>query len=402
MANVLAQPVEGLRVIELGHIVAGPTAGQILADLGADVIKVESPDGGDQARRMPGPMAAMFSFLNRNKRSVALDLKGEGKDVFVKLAADADVIIDNFAYGAIERLGIGYEEMSKANPKLIWLSIKGYLPGLRESQPMLDELAQMAGGLAFMTGTEDKPSRAGASVIDIGAATYGALAVLAALRQREIGGAQGQFITAGLYETSAYLVAQWMAAAQYAGEPSVPLSTIRQGARMGFAIYRLFGTADGSPIFVGITSNAHWERFCKVFERLDLLQDSRFSDNALRLANRNVLNPMLEDIFSDLPLAQVDSMLREAKIPCSPMRRPDQLAEEIHLNESGQLLETELANGKRAKLPKLPIRATGFDMPLRREPPVLGEDTRDVLEELGYSSSEIGRLIQIGAVLEGQ
>ena len=208
-----ALPLAGLRVLELGHIVAGPAAGQILADMGADVIKVESVDGGDQVRQMPGAMAAMFHFLNRNKRSVALDLKGEGASIFLKMAADADVIIDNYSYGAVDRLGLGYEVVSQTNPGLVWLSIKGFLPGPSESQPMLDELAQMAGGLAFMTGTEQKPMRAGASIIDIGAAAYGIIAVLAALRQRDTTG-QGQHIVAGLYETSVYYVAQWMATAQ--------------------------------------------------------------------------------------------------------------------------------------------------------------------------------------------
>ena len=225
MAADTSLPLAGLKVLELGHIVAGPAAGQILADLGADVIKVESVEGGDQVRQMPGSMAAMFHFLNRNKRSVALDLKGEGAGVFLEMAAGADVVIDNFSYGAVERLGLDYEVVSVANPRLVWLSIKGFLPGPSESQSMLDELAQMAGGLAYMTGTEQKPTRAGASIIDIGAAAYGIIAVLAALRQRDVTGV-GQRIVSGLYETSVYYVAQWMATAQFSGEPSVLLRNL--------------------------------------------------------------------------------------------------------------------------------------------------------------------------------
>ena len=229
MADNAALPLAGLKVLELGHIVAGPAAGQILADMGADVIKVESVDGGDQVRQMPGSMAAMFQLLNRNKRSVALDLKGEGAEIFLKMASGADVVIENFSYGAVDRLGLGYEVVSQTNPGLVWLSIKGFLPGPSESQPLLDELAQMAGGLAFMTGTETKPVRAGASIIDLGAAAYGIIAVLAALRQRDTTG-KGQHIVAGLYETSVYYVAQWMATAQFSGEQSVPMATAYSSA----------------------------------------------------------------------------------------------------------------------------------------------------------------------------
>jgi len=395
-------PLEGLRVLELGHIVAGPTAGQILADMGANVVKIESVDGGDQARSMPGPMAAMFHFLNRNKRSVALDLKGRGKEVFLRMAADADVIVDNFAYGAIDRLGVGYEVVSQGNPRVVWLSIKGFLPGPLEAQPMLDELAQMAGGLAFMTGLADRPMRAGASVVDIGAASYGIIGVLAALRQRDaLPDGRGQHITAGLYETSVYWVAQWMASALFSGEPSTPVTVIQQGTRMGYGIYRLFTTADGSQVFVGVISNAHWERFCAAFDVPKLRDDPRYQDNASRLAHRPELNDTVARMIAAMTLDEAVRRLQVANVPFTPMRRPDQLPDEAHLNGSGQLVEVPLPNGRTGKLPKLPFRASGFDMPLRSGAPALGADTTAVLAELGYSRQEVESLLACGAVAAG-
>ena len=391
MADHAALPLAGLKVLELGHIVAGPAAGQILADMGADVIKVESVEGGDQVRQMPGSMAAMFQLLNRNKRSVALDLKGEGAEIFLQMASGADIVIENFSYGAVDRLGLGYAVVSQTNPGLIWLSIKGFLPGPSESQPMLDELAQMAGGLAFMTGTETKPVRAGASIIDIGAAAYGIIAVLAALRQRDATG-RGQHIVAGLYETSVYYVAQWMATAQFSSEKSVPLATMQQGTRMGFSVYQLFDTSDGNRIFIGIMSDAHWSRFCQAFGPNAQLDELRFSSSAGRLENRADLNTAISAVIARHTRDQAAGLLKAASVPFAPIRRPDQLGDEEHLKASGQLLETPFPNGQTGQLPKLPIRSSGFDMTLRSQAPALGADTVDVLLELGYSPSDIDAL----------
>lgn len=394
-------PLEGLKILELGHIVAGPTAGQIFADLGADVVKIESIEGGDQARSAPGAGSALFAFLNRNKRSVALNLKTEGREVFLKLAAGADIIIDNFAHGSIDALGIGYDVVSRSNPGLIWLSIKGFLPGPAERRPMLDELAQMMGGLAFMTGLKDRPMRAGASIIDMGAATYGVIAALAALRQKETTG-RGQCITAGLFETSVYWVGQWMAISQSSGEASRPMSEISQGPRMGWGVYQLFPTADGDQIFIGITSNAHWDRFCVALDLLPLHADPRFRDNAARVAARDVLIPQIADAVGRLESADVQARLEAARVPFAPMRRPDQLHDDTHLIASQQLLATRLPAGATAHLPKLPVVADGFDMTLRRQPPVLGADTGAVMRDLGYSSAEIDAMNTRRAILSAK
>jgi crotonobetainyl-CoA:carnitine CoA-transferase CaiB-like acyl-CoA transferase len=386
-------PLADIRVLELGHIIAGPSAGLLLADLGADVIKVEKPAEGDQTRGMPAGNWANFHFFNRNKRSVAIDLKGsgEGRELFLRLARSADVVIDNFAYGAVEGLGLGYEVLSKANPRIIYMALKGFLPGPSEARPFLDELAQMAGGLAFMTGPKGKPMRAGASVVDVGAAAYGIIAVLAALHQRERTGV-GQKITSGLYETSVYWVGQWLANFAATGEPSVPMPEMRQGTRMGWGIYQLFEASDGEQVFIGITSNAHWERFCKEFGLGDLLADEGLDDNAKRVAARGWLPARIGEEMRKYASGELAERLERARIPFAPLRRPDQLVDDHHLNASNQFMDTPLPGRGTAKLPKMPVRSTAYEFGLRRPAPELGEHTRDVLTELGLTKDEIDAL----------
>jgi len=386
-------PLQGVRVLELGHIIAGPSAGLLLADLGADVVKVERPGEGDQSRGMPAGTAANFHFLNRNKRSITIDLKGssEGRDLFLRLVKTSDVVIDNFAYGAVEGLGLGYDVLSRVNPRIIYLALKGFLPGPYEARPFLDELAQMSAGLAFMTGPRGQPMRAGASIVDVGAAAYGIIAVLAALQQRERTGV-GQKITSGLYETTVFWVAQWLANYAATGEPSVPMPEIRQGTRMGWGIYQLFAAADGEQVFIGITSNAHWERFCKEFALDDLLADERLDDNAKRVAARGWLPRRIAEEMLRHTSAELAERLERARIPFAPLRRPDQLVDDPHLNAAGQFLDTPLPGRGIAKLPKMPVRSTAFEFTLRRPAPRLGEHTREVLEESGLSKDEIDAL----------
>lgn len=243
--------------------------------------------------------------------------------------------------------------------------------------------------------------RAGASIIDMGAATYGVIAALAVLRQRETTG-RGQYITAGLFETSVYWVGQWMAISQLSGEPSRPMSEISQGPRMGWGVYQLFSTADDDQIFIGITSNAHWDRFCAALDLPLLHADPRFRDNAARVAARDALIPQVADAVGRLESADVQARLEAAKVPFAPMRRPDQLHDEPHLTASQQLLATRLPTGATAQLPKLPVVADGFDMRLRLQPPVLGADTGAVMRDLGYSSAEIDAMNTRRAILSAK
>jgi crotonobetainyl-CoA:carnitine CoA-transferase CaiB-like acyl-CoA transferase len=392
-SGTAALPLERLRVLELGHIIAGPSAGLVLADLGADVIKVERPGEGDQSRGMPTGLSANFHFLNRNKRSVAIDLKGssEGRALFLRLVTTSDVVIDNFAFGAVEGLGLGYDVLARTNPRIIYLALKGFLPGPYEARPFLDELAQMSAGLAFMTGSRGQPMRAGASIVDVGAAAYGVIAVLAALQQRAETGV-GQKITSGLYETTVFWVGQWLASYAATGEPSVPLPELKQGTRMGWGIYQLFTAADGEDVFIGVTSNAHWERFCKEFALDDLLADERLDDNAKRVAARGWLPGRVAEEMRRHSSAELAQRLERARVPFAPLRRPDQLVDDPHLNAAEQFILTPLPGRGPAKLPKLPVRSTAYEFGLRRPAPRLGEHTGEILDELGVPKDEIETL----------
>jgi crotonobetainyl-CoA:carnitine CoA-transferase CaiB-like acyl-CoA transferase len=393
-------PLAGLRVLELGHIVAGPAAALILADLGADVIKIENPDGGDQARRMPGA-ASGFYYFNRNKRSIAVDLKtAEGKAVFLTLIRSADVCLDNYAPGAMDRLGFGFDELTKVNPRLIYLAVKGFLPGPYEHRPSLDELAQMMGGLAFMTGPRGQPLRAGASVIDIGAATYGVIGVLAALHQRDASG-RGQKITAGLFETSVFWVGQWMARAAATGQPSISMVEMGQSVRMGWGIFNLFDTADSQQVFIGVTSNAHWQRFCATFGLAELFADDRLDTNEKRAESKTWMLPRVREAIGKYSSQDLQEKLERANVPYAPLRRPDQLLDDPHLRATGQLLPVPLQDGRTGMLPKLPFRSSDYDFGLRRPAPRLGEHTREVLGEAGLSETEIDALIASNAAHQG-
>jgi crotonobetainyl-CoA:carnitine CoA-transferase CaiB-like acyl-CoA transferase len=394
-------PLAGLRVLELGHIVAGPTASLILADLGADVIKIEHPDGGDQARRMPGAGSGFF-FFNRNKRSVALDLKSpRGKAVFLRLLRSADICLDNYAPGALDRLGLGFGVLESENPRLIYMAIKGFLPGPYEHRPSLDELAQMMGGLAFMTGPPGRPLRAGASIIDIGAATYGVIGILAALHQRAATG-RGQMLTAGLFETTVFWVGQWMARAVATGQPSRPMAEIGQSVRMGWGIFHLFATSDEEQVFIGVTSNAHWERFCAALALPHLHADERLTTNEKRVSAQEWMLPLIRDAVVRHTSADLQRLLEQASVPYAPLRRPDQLLDDPHLKESGQLLPVPMGDGRIGTLPKLPFASDAYEFTVHRPPPLLGEQTREVLAEAGYDPAEIDALIAEKAAMQGE
>ena len=395
-------PLANIKVVELSHIVAGPTAGLLLADLGAEVIKVERLGTGDQARTMPGAGHAGFYHFNRNKRSIAVDLKADkGKALIRKLVDKADVCLDNFAPGALERLGLGYEDLAKVNPRLLYLSLKGFLPGPYEDRLSLDEVAQMMGGLAYMTGPPGKPLRAGASIIDIGAATYGVIGILAALYMRELTGV-GQKITSGLFETSSFLVGQWMALAASSGQPSKPMATEGQGVRMGWGIFHLFPTKDEQQVFIAVTSNAHWERFCKAFSFEDWLADESLDTNPKRAAAQLRVLPRVQAETAKYTREELMAKLQAANIGHAPVNRPDQLINDPHLKASGQLIETRFPTGGRGGVPKMPFKSSRYEMGMRRPAPGLGEHTREILAEAGYGQAEIEAMIAEGTVESGK
>jgi crotonobetainyl-CoA:carnitine CoA-transferase CaiB-like acyl-CoA transferase len=393
-------PLADVRVVELGHIVAGPSGGLLLADLGADVIKVEEPRTGDQSRSMPNQGSTFYAY-NRNKRSLAIDLKTEpGRDVFGRLVETADVVLDNYAPGVLERLGIGYEWGATINPRVIYCSIKGFLPGPYGDRPSLDELAQMMGGLAYMTGPLGQPLRAGASIVDIAAATYGIVATLAALHAREQTG-RGQQVQAGLFESAVFLLSQHVTQASVTGVAPVPMPSRGMGSRLGWAVYRLFTTRDERQVFIAITSNAHWERFCQEFGLADLWEDESLNTNARRSANRPRIIPRIQAIVGDITAATLVERLERIRVPFAPLNTPLDVVEDRHLNEGGRLLGVQTAQGQTVKVPGLPISGEGLSPGIRLDPPALGQHSSEILAELGYAAPEIEHLIECRVVVEG-
>ncbi|MGH6944214.1 MAG: CaiB/BaiF CoA transferase family protein [Geminicoccaceae bacterium] len=381
-------PLDGIRVLELSHTVMGPCAGLVLADLGADVVKVEPAPEGDATRRLPGFAAGFFGYFNRNKRSVAIDLKtAEGQALIERLVAEADVLLENYGPGTMERLGCGYDKLAAINPRLIYCALKGFLSGPYEGRPALDEIVQFMGGLAYMTGPPGRPLRAGTSIIDITGGVFGALGVLAALRRREQTG-RGQLVKSALFESTVFLVGQHMAAEAATDEPPPPMPS-RLGA---WAIYQTFETADDDQLFVGITSNNHWRRFCETFERPDLLADVRLASNRDRVNARPWLIPLVAEVLGRHAKAELIRLLEQANIPFAPVARPGDLFDDPHLLASGGLLDVVMPGDLRTRLPGLPVELDGRRSRLRRQPPHLGEHTREVLLEAGLDEAEIAEL----------
>jgi crotonobetainyl-CoA:carnitine CoA-transferase CaiB-like acyl-CoA transferase len=383
-------PLDGIRVLELGHAILGPCCGQILADMGAEIIRIERGPDGDDTRNLTGFGVGFHTYFNRNKKSLLLDLKHEdGKAVLKELILSADAMFDNFGPGAIDRLGFGYDACAALNPRLIYCSLKGFMPGPYEHRPSLDNLVQMMGGLAYMTGPAGRPLRAGTSVIDIMGGTFGALGIITALYERRKTG-KGQLVRAALYEATAYLVGQHMAMSAFTGEPPPPMPE----GEMPWGVYDLFKTEDGDQIFIGITSDVHWKRFCEVFGLAHLWAEERLKTNGQRCAERRWLIPELTKVLGQMRTEAVIEGCEKSVVPFAPIRRPDELIEDPHLNESGGLVETRLATGKRAKLPKIPLRLGNYDFGLRNEPPAAGEDTREVLKSIGMTDERIEELIE--------
>jgi len=393
-------PLEGVRVVEFAHMVMGPSCGLVLADLGAEVIKVEPPEG-DNTRRLVGAGAGFYPVFNRNKKSLAVDLKhSDGKKIVEKLIGTADVVTENFRPGALDKMGLGYQELAAKYPKLVYCSLKGFLDGPYDHRPALDEVVQMMGGLAYMTGLPERPLRAGASVIDIMGGTFGAVGVLAALREREATG-RGRLVTSALFESTAYLVAQHMAQFELTGEAPPPMSV----KRPAWGIYDIFETADAdgtdARLFVGVVTDRQWEIFCREFGLPELAADARLRGNADRVRERAWLIPRLGEILKRLRRADLAAKLEAAGLPFAPIARPWDLLEDPHLKASGGLLETRLPDGRSFHAPTLPLALDGKRLPKRHDPPALGEGARELLSGMGYSDGEIDALAKERVIVLG-
>jgi len=377
-------PLHGIKVIEFSHMVMGPAAGLMLADLGADVIKVE-PIGGDKTRRLRGAGAGYFPMYNRNKRSLSVNLKSdEGRDAVLALIDDADVFIENFRPGALDKLGFGWDALKARNERLIYCSEKGFLDGPYEHRTALDEVTQMMGGLAYMTGPPGRPLRAGSSVIDVTGGMFGAMGVMAALYERAQTG-QGKRVTASLFETTVFLVGQHMAQMAVTGSPAAPMPA-RTSA---WAIYQLFDTKDGEQVFVGVVSDGQWKTLCKAFDLSHLLEYPDLAENRDRVIHKDKFLPEIEAAFKALTKTELMDKIEHLGLPFAPIGKPEDMFDDPHLNASGGLLDMELEDGQMAKLPALPVAFDGERAALRLSPPKVGEHTDEVLAEAGLSTDAI-------------
>jgi len=391
------QPLAGLRVVEFTHMVMGPTCGMMLADMGAEVIKVE-PTEGDRTRRLLGAGAGFFPMFNRNKKSIAIDLhQPRGADVARRLAASADVVAENFKPGTMAKYGLDYAALSQLNPRLIYVAHKGFLPGPYEHRTALDEVVQMMGGLAYMTGRPGDPLRAGTSINDIMGGLFGAIGALGALIQRGITG-RGMEVQSALYENNVFLMGQHMLQYAMTGKHPAPLPA-RDNP---WAVYDVFTVKDGEQIFLAAVSDAQWVAFCKVLDLDDLRGDPTLATNNDRVRNRAQLLPVLRERLAGRGAAELSALMEAAGLPFAPIRKPEDLFEDEHLLATGGLADVRLPDGPNAgrtvKTTLFPLTLDGARLGVRLDPPHLGENTNELLQGLGYSASDIQTLRESLAV----
>ncbi len=386
-------PYEGIRVVEFTHMVMGPTCGMVLADLGAEVIKVEPPTG-DNTRRLLGSGAGFYPLFNRNKKSLVLDLQSpEGKEAVLKLIATADVVSENFKPGTMKKLGLDHDTLKKLNPRLIHVSHKGFLPGPYDHRTALDEVVQMMGGLAYMTGRPGDPLRAGSSVNDIMGGLFGAIGVMAALSAREKTGV-GSEVQSSLFENNVFLVAQHMMQFAVTGKPAAPMPD----RISSWGIYDVFQVQGGEQIFLAVVSDTQWAIFCEAFGYQDLKADERLLGNNNRVRNRDWLIPLLRERLALQSAADLAALFERHGLPFAPITKPHELLDDPHLRATGGLAPITLPDGasagQTAQTVLLPLALDGERLGVRRSPPRLGEHSAELLAELGYGAEDAARLSQ--------
>ncbi len=392
-ADAAALPLAGVRVVEFTHMVMGPTCGMVLADLGAEVIKVE-PLAGDNTRRLLGSGAGFFPLFNRNKKSIAVDLaRPEGLELVLRLVASADIVSENFKPATMSRLGLDYASLSTLNPRLIYVSHKGFLPGPYDHRTALDEVVQMMGGLAYMTGRPGDPLRAGSSVNDIMGGMFGAIGAMAALAARAKTG-KGQQVQAALFENNVFLVAQHMMQFAVTGAPAAPMPD-RISA---WGIYDVFTVKDSAQIFLAVVSDTQWLLFCEAFAFADLKADTRLASNNDRVRSRDWLLPLLRERLAPHAASELSAVFEAQGLPFAPITRPQDLFDDPHLQQTGGLAPLTLPDGRECTVPLLPLTLDGERPGLRLNPPALGEHSRVVLAGLGYGEADIQRLLDQGVV----
>ena len=387
-------PLHGVRVVEFTHMVMGPTCGMALGDLGAEVIKVE-PLTGDSTRRLLGSGAGFYPLFNRNKKSIALDLQSpQGREVVMRLVASADVVSENFKTSTMQKLGLDYATLSKLYPRLIYVSHKGFLPGPYDHRTALDEVVQMMGGLAYMTGRPGDPLRAGSSVNDIMGGLFGAMGAMAALMQREKTG-KGQEVQSALFENNIFLVAQHMLQFAVTGKAAAPMPE-----RISpWGIYDVFSVLEGEQIFLAVVGDSQWKIFCEAFGFADWFADPRLTTNNDRVLARDWMVPLLRERLAGYSAKVLAAVFEKNGLPFAPITDPQDLFSDPHLIATGGLAPMTLPDGRETASPLLPITLDGQRPGLRLNPPKLGEHGRELLESLGYSAQEVDDLVQAGIVL---
>ncbi|WP_374619571.1 CaiB/BaiF CoA transferase family protein [Pandoraea sp.] len=393
VSRATPRPLQDIRVVEFSHMVMGPTCGMVLGDLGADVIKVE-PVGGDPTRRLLGTGAGFFRAFNRNKRSLAVDVtRPEGRELILRLLSTADVLAENFKPGRMRQFGLDYATLSRLNPTLVYVSLKGFLPGPYAARTALDEVVQMMAGLAYMTGPPGQPLRAGTSVNDIMGGVFGALAALAALYERKTTG-RGQEVQGALFENCVLLAAQHMQQYAVTGVAPDPMP-----ARMSaWGVYDVFTARDGVQIFLAVVSDTQWRTFCEMFGRQDLAGDARLATNNDRVLARDWLLPLLREMMQGFDAHYLASAFERHGLPFAPIATPQSLFDDPHLRASGGLGDLVTEDGGHTQVPLLPIAMAGQRLSARRPLPVAGEHTHEILRDLGYLDSQIARLLSDGVV----
>jgi formyl-CoA transferase len=358
-------------------MVMGPTCGMILADLGAEVIKVEPP-GGDKTRKLPGLGIGFFRSFNRNKKSVVIDIQSDaGRATARELVGTADVVLENFRPGLMASLGLDHASLAADFPRLIYVSHKGFLPGPYEHRTALDEVVQMMGGLSYMTGPPGRPLRAGTSVNDIMGGMFGAIGVLAALRERDRTG-RGQEVQSALFENCVFLSAQNMQQHLMTGEP-VPPMPVRVSS---WSVYDVFALKDGEQLFIGAVSDRQFQILCRVLEAPELAADPALATNEQRVAVRAELIPKLGEILARHDVAELVPKLEANGLPYAPIVKPEQLVHDRHLKESGGLVPMPTDDGGTTDVVLLPITLGGRRLGVRRPLPRAGEHDDDILGAL--------------------
>lgn len=386
-------PLRGIKVLELSHMIMGPAAGLALADLGAEVIKLEPIDG-DRTRRLKGSGSGYFPVFNRNKQSLSIDLKSaEGQALARQLALQADMVVENFRDGGLAQYGLDYASLSAENPRLIYVSLKGFLSGPYKHRTALDEVVQMMGGLAYINGGADTPQRVAASVNDILGGTFGVVGALAALHDRHVTG-RGRHVRSGLFENNLLLVAQFIAQYQLTGTAPKPFGAERKPP---WGVYDVFETADGR-VFVAVVGDAQWRNFARKFLPPEWAADPRLATAVDREAARSWLVPGVGAILKTWKTNELCAALEAANLSYGPIRQPHDLLHDDHLNAGGALLATALPDGGEIAAAALPIEFDGLKAGKRFDPPAQGRDTEAILRGLGLDAARIDALRSAGVV----